>query len=232
MTVRISCLLCIIQQIMQKRRAHLVLEDGSVFTGRSVGAPGMAAGEACFTTAMAGYEEAVTDPSYVAQVLCFSYPLVGNYGFESERVHCEAVVVRRARPAFAAWLAEQGVVALEEVDTRALVRRIRDGGVLRCALGEADPAELHARALAEPPIDGRPLDRHVGTREPYAVGAGPRVTILDLGCKRSIPERLAACGLEALVVPRDWDADEVLATAPDAVLVANGPGDPAVLTEQ
>jgi len=222
---------------MQTRIAHLVLEDGTVFTGRAVGAQGIAAGEACFTTAMAGYEEAVTDPSYVAQVLCFSYPLVGNYGidasrFESERVQCEGAVVRRARPAFAAWLTEQGVVALEEVDTRALVRRICDGGVLRCALGEADPAELHARALAEPPIDGRPLDRLVGTREPYAVGAGPRVTILDLGCKRSIPERLAACGLEALVVPRDWDAGEVLETGPDAVLVANGPGDPAVLTEQ
>jgi carbamoyl-phosphate synthase small subunit len=222
---------------MQTRPAQLVLEDGTVFSGRALGAPGIAAGEACFTTAMAGYEEAVTDPSYVAQVLCFSYPLVGNYGvdalrFESERVQCEGVVVRRARPAFAAWLAEQGIVALEEVDTRALVRRIRDGGVLRCALGEASADELLARALAEPPIDGRPLDREVGTREPYAVGAGPRVTILDLGCKRSIPERLAACGLEAFVVPRGWDADEIIETGPSAVLVANGPGDPAVLTAQ
>jgi carbamoyl-phosphate synthase small subunit len=222
---------------MQKRTANLVLEDGTVFTGRAVGAPGVAAGEACFTTSMAGYEEAVTDPSYVAQVLCFSYPLVGNYGvdasrFESERVQCEGVVVRRARPALAHWLSDQGVVALEEVDTRALVRKIRNGGVLRCALGEAAPADLHARALAEPPIDGRPLDREVGTREPYGLGAGPRVTVVDLGCKRSIPERLAACGLEAFVVPRDWDADEVLETRPRAVLVANGPGDPAVLTTQ
>jgi carbamoyl-phosphate synthase small subunit len=129
---------------MQKPTAHLVLEDGTVFSGRAVGAPGVAAGEACFTTAMAGYEEAVTDPSYVAQVLCFSYPLVGNYGvdasrLESERVQCEGVVMRRARPAFADWLRAEGVVALEEVDTRALVRRIRDGGVLRCALGEAEP---------------------------------------------------------------------------------------------
>ena len=195
------CVLCIIQQIMQKRPAHLVLEDGTVFTGRAVGAPGLAAGEACFTTSMAGYEEAVTDPSYVAQVLCFSYPLVGNYGvdpsrFESERVQCEGVVVRRARPAFAAWLAEQGVVALEEVDTRALVRRIRDGGVLRCALGEASPAELHARALAEPPIDGRPLDREVGTREPYARrsrpardGPRPGLQALDSGAARRLRPR-------------------------------------------
>jgi carbamoyl-phosphate synthase small subunit len=217
--------------------AHLVLEDGTAFSGRSVGAPGIAAGEACFTTAMAGYEEAVTDPSYVAQVLCFSYPLVGNYGvdarrLESERVQTEGVVMRRARPAWATWLREQGVVALEDVDTRALVRRIRDGGVLRCALGEAPVADLRERALAEPPIDGRPLDRAVGTREPYVLGSGPRVTVLDLGTKRSIPVRLAACGLEVLVVPGSWDADAVLETEPQAVLVSNGPGDPAVLTEQ
>jgi carbamoyl-phosphate synthase small subunit len=217
--------------------AHLVLEDGTSYAGRSIGAPGIAAGEACFTTAMAGYEEAVTDPSYVAQVLCFSYPLVGNYGvdsrrLESERVQTEGVVMRRARPAWAAWLSEQGVVALEEVDTRALVRRIRDGGVLRCALGEAPVDELHTRALAEPPIDGRPLDRQVGTRDPYVLGAGPRVTVLDLGTKRSIPVRLAACGLEVLVVPGSWNAEAVIDTDPRAVLVSNGPGDPAVLVRE
>jgi carbamoyl-phosphate synthase small subunit len=222
---------------MQTMDAHLVLEDGTSYTGRSVGAPGVAAGEACFTTAMAGYEEAVTDPSYVAQVLCFSYPLVGNYGvdsrrLESERVQTEGVVMRRARPAWAAWLRERGVVALDDVDTRALVRRIRDGGVLRCALGQAPVDVLHARALAEPPIDGRPLDRQVGTREPYVLGAGPRVTVLDLGTKRSIPTRLAACGLEVVVVPGAWDAGAVLETEPRAVLISNGPGDPAVLVSQ
>jgi len=219
---------------MRERPAYLVLEDGTVFPGRSVAARGVSAGEACFTTAMAGYVEAVTDPSYVAQVLCFAYPLIGNYGvderrMESERVQCEGVVARTIRPAFASWLAERGIVALGEVDTRALVRRIRDGGVLRCALGEATPEELLARALAEPPIDGRPLDRAVGTREPYTLGSGPRVTLLDLGSKRSIPERLAACGLEVVVVPGDVDAGAILATRPRAVLVGNGPGDPAVL---
>src|ERR1044072_6038968 len=114
--------------------AYLVLEDGTTFPGRSVGSGGVAAGEACFTTAQAGYEEAVTDPSYVAQVLCFAYPLIGNYGvdaarLESERVQAEGVVMRTARPAWAAWLREQGVVALDDVDTRALVRRIREQGV-------------------------------------------------------------------------------------------------------
>jgi carbamoyl-phosphate synthase small subunit len=216
------------------RRGYLTLEDGTAFPGAAIGATGVAAGEACFTTAMAGYEEAVTDPSYVAQVLCFAYPLVGNYGvdparMESERVQAEGIVMRRARPAFAAWLRERDVVALEDVDTRAVVRRIRDQGVLRCALGEAPVEELHALALAQPPIDGNPLPRTVGTREPFSVGVGPRVTLIDLGCKRSIPRRLAAAGLEVVVVPGDWDADAVLGTRPRAVLVGNGPGDPAVL---
>jgi carbamoyl-phosphate synthase small subunit len=218
------------------RTAHLVLEDGTAFPGAAVGARGIAAGEACFTTAMAGYEEAVTDPSYVAQVLCFAYPLVGNYGVdparrESERVQAEGVVMRRARPEWAAWLAEQGVVALEEVDTRAVVRRIRENGALRCALGEAPLSELRARALAEPPIDGRPLPRPVGTATPYTLGSGPRVALLDLGCKRSIPARLAGCGLRVAVLPGGWDADAVLKTRPRAVLVGNGPGDPAVFAE-
>ena len=216
------------------RPAKLVLEDGAVFAGSAVGAPGVAAGEACFTTAMAGYEEAASDPSYMAQVLAFSYPLIGNYGvdpgrLESDGVYAEAIVMRRARPAWKQWLASQGVVALEDVNTRALVRKIRDGGVLRCALGEAPVEELHARALAEPPIDGRPLGRAAGTAHPYRLGAGPRITVLDLGTKRSIPTRLAACGLEVLIVPGDWGAEAILETRPRAVLVSNGPGDPAVL---
>jgi carbamoyl-phosphate synthase small subunit len=215
---------------------HLVLEDGTVFSGIGVGAPGIAAGEACFTTAMTGYEESVTDPSYVAQVLCFAYPLIGTYGvdksrMESERVQCEAVVMRDARPEFAAWLREQGVVALTGVDTRTLVRRIRDGGVLRCAIGDAPVDELHERALDEPLIDGRPLGRTVGAQAPFSVGAGPRVVVVDLGSKRSIPQRLAAAGLEAYVVPGAWDSDSILQAGPKAVLIANGPGDPSVCIE-
>jgi carbamoyl-phosphate synthase small subunit len=220
-------------QIMAPKAA-LVLEDGTVFPGTLVGAPGVAAGEACFTTASTGYEEAATDPSYVAQVLCFAYPLVGNYGvdparMESDRVQAEAIVMRTARPEWAAWLRDQNVVAIADVDTRALVRRIRVDGVLRCAVGDAPIDELHARALAEPPIDGRPLDRRVGVTEPVFVGTGPRVVLVDLGCKRSIPQRLAATGVEVAVVPGNWDADAILELEPRAVLVGNGPGDPAVL---
>lgn len=217
-----------------QRSAQLVLEDGTVFTGRAVGAVGVAAGEACFTTASTGYEEAASDPSYVAQVLCFAYPLVGNYGvdprrMESDRVQAEALVMRTARPAWAAWLREQGVIAIDDVDTRAVVRRIRAEGVLRCAVGEASVDELLALARAQPPIDGRALDRNVGTDRLYTVGAGPRLALVDLGCKRSIPRRLAETGLEVAVVPSSWNAAAILELKPRAVLIGNGPGDPAVL---
>jgi carbamoyl-phosphate synthase small subunit len=230
------------------RSAHLVLEDGSAFPGVAVGARGVAAGEACFTTAMAGYEQSVTDPSYARQVLAFSYPLVGNYGvdasrLESARVWTAGVVMRRARSAWSEWLAEQGVVALEELDTRALVRRLRDEGAMRCALGEAPVEELQARALAEPHLDweralaepelaSSPPALDACTQEPYSVGSGPRVVVLDLGCKRSIVRRLADCGVEAFVVPGWWDAEAVLELEPAAVLIGNGPGDPAQLVEQ
>jgi carbamoyl-phosphate synthase small subunit len=229
------------------RRAFLVLEDGTSFAGRAVGAPGVSAGEACFTTAMAGYQEAVTDPSFAAQVLTFSYPLIGNYGvddarMESDRVWTEGVVARRIREPFGAWLAEQGVVAIEDVDTRALVRHVRSEGAMRCALGEAAPEELLARALAEPHIDYEraiadpehahpPLALLAGTHEQYTVGAGPRVAVLDFGCKRSIIRYLAGRGLEVVVCPPTTDADAILALEPKAVLVGNGPGDPAQLTD-
>jgi carbamoyl-phosphate synthase small subunit len=230
---------------MQSTDAQLVLEDGTVFPGRSVGASGVAAGEACFTTASAGYEQAVTDPSYARQVLTFASPLVGNYGvdealLESGRVWTEGVVMRRARPIWADWLAGRGVVALEEVDTRSLVRRLRENGAMRCALGTAPVEELHARALAQPHLDwprmleeprlaSPPPALDACVTEPFAVGAGPRVVVLDLGCKRSIVRRLVESGVEAVVVPGTWDAEAVLELGPAAVLVGNGPGDPAQL---
>jgi carbamoyl-phosphate synthase small subunit len=230
------------------RDAHLVLEDGTVFRGTAVAAPGVSTGEICFTTAMAGYEEAVTDPSYHAQVLTFSYPLVGNYGvdedrMESDRVWTRGVVMRRARPAWADWLAGRGVVALEDVDTRALVRHVRTQGAMRCALGEADPAELLERALAEPHLDyermlaepnlaSPPLALDACTHEVQTLGSGPRGVVVDLGCKRSIVRNLAERGLEVVVVPGTYDAEAVLELAPRVVVVGNGPGDPFQLTDQ
>jgi carbamoyl-phosphate synthase small subunit len=230
------------------RSAYLVLEDGTTYAASAVGAPGVASGEICFTTAMAGYQEAVTDPSYHAQVLAFSYPLVGNYGvddsrMESDRVWTRGVVMRRARAAWAAWLAAQRVVAVEDVDTRALVRRVREEGAMRCALGEASPEELLLAARAEPHLDwsrmqqepelaAPPLALDACTRDVARYGAGRRVVVLDLGCKRSIVRRLVETGVEAVVVPGTSGADEVLAFEPRAVVVGNGPGDPAQLAPQ
>ena len=219
---------------------HLVLEDGTVFRGRSVGAPGVAAGEACFTTAMAGYEEAVTDPSYVAQVLCFSYPLDRQLrrrrarAWSPSRVQCEGVVMRRARPAWAAWLREQGVVALDDVDTRALVRRIRDGGALRCALGDGRSEELLARALAEPPIDGRAARRAPrrarASRTPSARGRGSRSSTSAASARSRAGSPTP--GLEVVVVPGDWDADAILETrAARRCWSATGPATLRVLTD-
>ena len=148
--------------------------------------------------------------------------------------------MRRARPAWSDWLARRGVVALEEVDTRALVRRLREDGAMRCALGTAPAEELHARALAHPHLDwprmlaepalaSPPPALDACVTEPFTVGAGPRVVVLDLGCKRSIVRRLAETGVEAVVVPGTWDAEAVLELDPAAVLIGNGPGDPAQL---
>ncbi len=228
------------------RDAYLALEDGSVFDGRAVGAPGTATGEICFTTSMAGYQEAVTDPSYHAQVLAFSYPLIGNYGvsdtrLESERVWTRGVIMRRSRPEWSRWLAEQGVVALEEVDTRALVRHVRSEGAMRCGLGQAPAADLIAAARAEPHLDfdrgqaeklmAAPLAIEAGTGVARVFGEGPRVAVMDFGCKRSIVSNLVNRGLEVHLVPPTWGADQILDLGPRVVLIGNGPGDPAQLGE-
>ena len=138
--------------------------------------------------------------------------------------------MRTARPAWAAWLREQGVVAIDDVDTRALVRRIRADGVLRCAVGDAPVEELHARALARAADRRAPARPAASARTSRTSSAPARgSSLVDLGCKRSIPRRLAAAGVEVAVVPGDWDADAILELEPRAVLVGNGPGDPAVL---
>ena len=225
---------------------QLVLEDGISFAGTLAGAHGVASGEVCFTTAMAGYQEAVSDPSYHAQVLIFSYPLIGNYGVaddrvESDRVWTRGVVMRRSRPEWSAWLTDQNVVALEDVDTRALVRHVRSQGAMRCALGVGGHAELQSLASAEPHLDwdrGRaenlmapPLAIEAGTTEPYFLGDGPRLAVMDFGCKKSIITNLVDRDLEVHVVPPTATAAEIMDLAPRGVLVGNGPGDPAQLDD-
>jgi carbamoyl-phosphate synthase small subunit len=219
-------------------RDFLLLEDGTVFQGRSVGAEGVALGEAVFTTAMSGYQEVVTDPSYSEQLVCFTAPMVGNYGVaqtrsESKDVHARAVLMRRSgSEEWTRWLAAAGVVALEEIDTRSLVLHLRDRGAMRAAAvaGAASVDELLARIRAAEPMAGRALVAGVSTRKPYRLGRrGPHVAVLDFGVKESILRRLVGGPARVTVFPHDVDTATVLAARPDGILLSNGPGDPAAL---
>jgi len=215
----------------------LVLEDGTVFEGESVGAEGFACGEAVFTTAMTGYQEIVTDPSFAEQLVCFTAPMVGNYGVdparsESTRPHARAVFMREARgPAWTDWLCERGVVALSGIDTRSVVLKLRETGSMRgvAVAGEGTVAEAVETARSLDGMHGRALAADVSTRDPYVFSdAGSvRVAVVDYGCKRSILRRLAAAGAAATVYPHDVDADELASY--DGVLLSNGPGDPEPL---
>jgi carbamoyl-phosphate synthase small subunit len=217
--------------------AFLALEDGTIFPGRSVGAPGVAFGEAVFTTAMTGYQETVTDPSFAEQLVCFTAPMVGNYGVaagraESPGAHANAVLMREARgPAWPDWLSERGIVGLTGIDTRSLVLRLREGGAMRAAAvaGTLAEAEALEAVRARPSMEGAALVAQVSTREPYVYcDAGTiRVAVVDYGCKRSILRRLAGAGASVRVFPHTVDAGELARY--DAVLLSNGPGDPEPL---
>jgi carbamoyl-phosphate synthase small subunit len=218
----------------------LALEDGTVFRGESVAAEGYAVGEAVFTTAMTGYQEVVTDPSFADQLVCFTAPMVGNYGVaegrsESARPHARAVLMREARgPAWTDWLHERGVVALSGVDTRSLVLKLRESGALRGVVmagdGSVDQAVAVARAQAS--MAGRALAGVVSTHAPYVYSELGRtdIAVVDYGCKRSILRRLAGSGAAVTVFPHDVDPAELLRF--DGVLLSNGPGDPEPLVDE
>jgi len=218
----------------------LALEDGTVFRGESVAADGFAVGEAVFTTAMTGYQEIVTDPSFAEQLICFTAPMVGNYGVaegrsESARPHARAVVMREARgPAWTDWLHEHGLVALSGIDTRSLVVHLRQAGAMRAIAvsGEASVDEALAAVREQPAMAGRALAAGVSAREPYVYSdAGTaRIAVLDYGCKRSILDRLAWAGAAVTVFPHDVAPAEL--TGFDGVLLSNGPGDPEPLAAE
>jgi carbamoyl-phosphate synthase small subunit len=221
--------------------SFLILEDGTAFSGRSVGAEGIAFGEAVFTTAMSGYQEIVTDPSYAEQIVCFTAPMVGNYGVapmrsESDRPHARAVLMRQAGgDDWTRWLASRGIVALEEIDTRSLVLHLRERGAMRAAAvsGEASRAHVLDQVRAQPPMEGRSLAGFVSTEQAYSLGQGSkRIAVIDYGCKRSILERLLAGGAAVRVFPHDTPAEELLADNPDGIVLSNGPGDPGSLPRE
>jgi carbamoyl-phosphate synthase small subunit len=218
----------------------LALEDGTVFRGESVAAEGFAVGEAVFTTAMTGYQEIATDPSFAAQLVCFTAPMVGNYGVaegrsESSGPHARAILMREARgPAWTDWLHERGVVALSGVDTRSLVLKLREEGALRGVVVAADGSVEQAVAVArqQEPMAGRALAATVSTSRAYVYSelGRVRIAVVDYGCKRSILRRLAGAGAAVTVYPHDVDADELAGY--DGVLLSNGPGDPEPLVTE
>jgi carbamoyl-phosphate synthase small subunit len=215
----------------------LALEDGTVFRGESVGAHGFAFGEAVFTTAMTGYQEVVTDPSYAEQLVAFTAPMVGNYGVararsESARPQARGVVMREARgPAWTDWLVERGLPALSGIDTRTLVIKLRQAGAMRAAVvsGDASVDETLRAVREQPPMAGRALAAQVSTPGPYEFSdrGTARVAVADYGCKRSILRRLAKAGAAVTVFPHDADPDELAGF--DGVVLSNGPGDPEPL---
>jgi carbamoyl-phosphate synthase small subunit len=222
---------------MTAEEGFLALEDGTVFRGFMVGAGAVTTGEAVFTTAMSGYQEVVTDPSFCGQIVCFTAPMVGNYGVaphrcESGAVHARGVVMREARgPEWTAWLAEHGVVALTGVDTRSLTLHLREQGALRAAIAPARLSDAAAVELArgEEAMGGQALAGRVSTPAPYAYSdAGDvAVAVVDYGVKRSILDRLVAARASVAVFPHDVDADTLAAY--NGVVLSNGPGDPEPL---
>jgi carbamoyl-phosphate synthase small subunit len=218
----------------------LILEDGAVFAGESVGADGFAFGEAVFTTSMTGYQEVATDPSFEGQIVCFTAPMIGNYGVderrsESRRTHATAVVMREARgPEWTDWLHDQGVVGLTGVDTRSLVLHLREAGAMRAAavIGDHDMDEVLRAVRDQPAMAGAALVAQVSTQTAYTFSDSgeARIAVVDFGCKRSILRRLEANGAAVHVFPHDVDADTLAAY--DGVLLSPGPGDPAPLEDE
>ncbi|MDR5674303.1 Carbamoylphosphate synthase small subunit [Halalkaliarchaeum sp. AArc-CO] len=217
--------------------AYLALADGRVFEARAR-APGRTRGELVFTTAYTGYEESLTDPSYEEQILTFSYPLIGNYGvraerFESDRVHPRAAIAREFTDEAAAWLADEGVPAIDHLDTRELVTTVREEGAMRCGIAagpDATPADAreelaNAKGMSDHVDIGSQVS--VPSATTYDGGGEYDVALVDCGVKGSIIESLTARGADVHVLPYDASESEVAAVDPDLLFVSNGPGDPA-----
>jgi carbamoyl-phosphate synthase small subunit len=243
---------------MNRPPAWLALEDGRVFRGESCGAVAETTGEVVFNTAMTGYQEVITDPSYCGQIVTFTYPLLGNYGvndedWESAAIRAQGIVCRELCEHPSNWrscgrlgdlLAEHGIPGICGIDTRALTRHLRDRGVMRGCISalETDPDVLVERARSSPTMLGLALADLVTCAEPYGWtetgpvenapvvgGAKPLVVVMDYGVKFGMLRQLRAHGFEVRVMPARTTAAEVLALEPDGVVLSNGPGDPEPL---
>ena len=245
--------------MIRKERALLALEDGTVYRGYAFGHRGETVGEVVFNTSMTGYQEIMTDPSYNGQIVCMTYPHIGNYGvaiydMESNKPYVRGFIGRefsadysnyRAQQSLESFMQQYGIVSIQGIDTRALVRRLREGGVVKGvvahrsfthpedAYGEFSVEEertLVARAVAHEDIDGRDMTPEVTTPLPYAfptLRSGKRVVLMDFGIKHTIIERLSEVGIEPIVVPAHTTPAQVMALQPHGLFLSNGPGDPS-----
>ena len=241
--------------------ATLALEDGSIYKGTAAGATGTATGEVVFNTSMTGYQEVLTDPSYTGQIVTMTCPEIGNYGVSREDVESRGIavagfIIRDESPVASNWRADgtlrdyltsAGIVAISDIDTRALTRLLRSAGVMRgvIATGKQDPDDLVAKARAIPQMEGADLVKDVSCETPFeyvppdpgefVIPAGRRVArplhiaAYDYGMKWNILRRFAAHGCQVRVYPAGTPAGDLLRDKPDGVFLSNGPGDPAVL---
>jgi carbamoyl-phosphate synthase small subunit len=233
---------------MSRQDGYVLLEDGTRFDGEWCGADAPAVGEVVFTTGMSGYQESMTDPSFAGQLIAFTYPHIGNYGasadaMESERPWARAAIMREAcnredapsaERGWLDWLSDCGVGAISQIDTRALVRHIRDAGAMRGGVFPASVDLDGARQLiaAEPAMAGQDLASLVTPEEVTRHGQdgdGPRIAVIDTGIKASMVRELVQRGARVSLHPCASTAHDLLAEDPDAVFLANGPGDPAAL---
>ena len=233
------------------KNAILVLEDGRTFKGASFGADGETFGEMVFNTSMTGYQEILTDPSYAGQIVCMTYPLIGNYGvnetdIESRRPWVEGFVVREASRIRSNWrstmslddyLKANNIVGIEHIDTRALVRHIRDKGAMRAGIStvETDPSALLAKILASPEMANRELASVVTIDEQFDYPAADtekfHIVAYDFGVKTNSLREFSKFGCRVTVVPEDTSASDVMDLKPDGIFLSNGPGDPASMTK-
>ncbi len=233
------------------RTGLLVLADGTVIEGEGFGAVGNAVGEVCFNTAMTGYQEILTDPSYAMQIVTFTFPHIGNVGVNDEDIENAAAtaasaargaIVRapvtapsnfRARLDLDAWMRRRGIIGLSGIDTRSLTIRIRETGMPHGVIahnpnGRFDRDALIEKARGWSGLEGADLARDVTTDKPFVIdGDGPHAVLIDYGVKRNIINRLEAAGCRITVVPARTSFDEIMELSPDGVVLGNGPGDPA-----
>lgn len=222
-------------------QAKLLLEDGTLFTGRSFGAEGETTGEVVFNTGITGYQEVLSDPSYCGQIVTMTYPLIGNYGinrddFESVRPYINGFVVRRHEPVPSNWraqytidelLREHGIIGISDIDTRMLTRRIRHQGTMRGILtsGSLSTEELMERLNSS--VSATNQVSHTSTSHIYtSPGPKERIVLIDYGAKTGIVRELSQRGCDVVVVPQDTTAEQIRRLHPDGIQLSNGPGDP------